>query len=158
MAEQSLNPELEKWVKERMARYPTKRSLLVPTLLEAQKYHGHISPALAEAIGALLETTPRDVLSVASFYTLVHKHPVGKHVIQLCHNVSCFLNGCDDIAAYIEEKLGIKAGETTEDGKFTFITVECLAACGGGPVMLVDEKLYESVTPQTVDRALAEAN
>ena len=65
---------------------------------------------------------------------------------------------CDDIAAYIEEKLGIKAGETTEDGKFTFITVECLAACGGGPGMLVDEKLYESVTPQTVDRALAEAN
>jgi len=153
-----LHPELRKWVEERLPRYPTRRSLLVPTLMQAQEYHDYASPGLMQAVAALLDVPEAEVMSVASFYTLIAKHPVGKHIIQVCHNVSCYLRGCDELIARLEERLGCKAGETTEDGKFTLITVECLAACGSAPVMMVDEKLYENVAPEHVDRILAEAN
>lgn len=153
-----LHPELRKWIEERLSRYPTRRSLLVPTLMQAQKYHDYASPGLMQAVAALLDVPESEVMSVASFYTLIAKHPVGKHVIQVCHNVSCYLRGCDEVIAQLEERLGCKVGETTEDGKFTLITVECLAACGSAPVMVVDEKLYENVTPEQIDRILAEAN
>ena len=153
-----LHPELRKWIEERLSRYPTRQSLLVPTLMQAQKYHDYASPGLMYAVATLLEVPVSDVMSVASFYTLIAKHPVGKHIIQVCHNVSCYLRGCDELIARLEEKLGCKVGETTEDGKFTLITVECLAACGSAPVMMVDEKLYENVAPEHVDRILAEAD
>jgi len=153
-----LHPELRKWVEERLARYPTRRSLLVPTLMQAQKYHDYASPGLMQAVGELLEVPASEVMSVASFYTLIPKHPVGKHVIQVCHNVSCYLRGCDEVIAHLEERLGCKVGETTEDSKFTLVTVECLAACGSAPVMMVDEKLYENVRPEMVEQILAEAD
>jgi len=153
-----LHPELRKWVEERLSRYPTRRSLLVPILIQAQKYHDYASPGLMQAVAELLQMPESEVMSVASFYTLIAKHPVGKHIIQVCHNVSCYLRGCDELIAQLEERLGCKVGETTEDGKFTLITVECLAACGSAPVMMVDEKLYENVAPEQIDRILAEAN
>ncbi|MCD6283197.1 NADH-quinone oxidoreductase subunit NuoE [bacterium] len=153
-----LHPELRKWVEERLSRYPTRRSLLVPTLIQAQKYHDYASPGLMQAVADLLQMPASEVMSVASFYTLIAKHPVGKHIIQVCHNVSCYLRGCDEVIARLEERLGCKVGETTEDGKFTLITVECLAACGSAPVMMVDEKLYENVRPDQIGRILAEAN
>jgi NADH-quinone oxidoreductase subunit E len=153
-----LHPELRKWVEERLARYPTRRSLLVPALMQAQKYHDYASPELMRAIGALLEVPPAEVMSVASFYTLIAKRPPGKHIIQVCHNVSCYLRGCDEVIAHLEELLGCKVGETTQDGKFTLLTVECLAACGAAPVMMVDEELYENVKPEMVNRILAEAD
>ncbi len=153
-----IHPELRKWVEERLSNYPTRRSLLVPTLMQAQRYHDYASPGLMQAVAALLDVPESEVMSVASFYTLIAKHPVGKHIIQVCHNVSCYLRDCDEVIVQLEERLGCKVGETTEDGKFTLITVECLAACGSAPVMMVDEKLYENVAPEQIDRILAEAN
>ncbi|OGK09259.1 MAG: hypothetical protein A2Y63_00600 [Candidatus Riflebacteria bacterium RBG_13_59_9] len=153
-----LHPELHKWVKARLDRYPTRRSLLVPTLLEASKYQDYVSPGVMYAIAELLEVPASEVMSVAGFYTLVPKHPVGKHLIQVCHNISCHLREGDEIIAHLEDQLGIKVGETTEDGRFSLLTVECLAACGSAPVMMVDEELYENVTPELISRVLGEIN
>ena len=151
-----LHPELQKWIEERAPRYPSRRSLLVPALLECSRYHDYASPAVMRALAELLDMPAQEVMTVASFYTLVPKHPVGKHVIQVCHNVACWLRASDELIAHLESRLGVKAGETTSDGKFTLITVECLAACGGAPVMMIDDRLYENVSPADADRALAE--
>lgn len=151
-----LHPELQKWIEERAKRYPSRRSLLVPALLECARYHDYASPAVMRALAEALDMPAQEVMTVASFYTLVPKHPVGKHVIQVCHNVACWLRASDELIAHLEQRLGVKAGETTRDGKFTLLTVECLAACGGAPVMMIDDKLYETVSPADADRALAE--
>ena len=151
-----LHPELVKWVEARLQRYPTRRSLLVPALLECCKYHEYASPGVLHAVAELLELPAAEVMSVASFYTLIPKHPVGKHLIQICHNVSCYLRGSDDLIAHLEERLGTKVGTTTADGTYTLVTVECLAACGSAPVMMVDERLYEKVTPEAADCILGE--
>jgi len=151
-----LHPALKQWIEERFARYPSERSLVVPALLEAQKYYSYVSPEVEIGLAELLGMPPQEVHSVASFYSMLHQHPVGRHIIQVCHNVSCYLRGAEDVIAHLEEVLGIKVGETTEDGRFTLVTVECLAACGQAPVMMVDEKLVEQVTPERAEAALAE--
>lgn len=151
-----LHPELKKWVDVRVPRYPSKRSLLVPALLQSQKYHGYVSPEVELGLANLLEMPPQEVHSVASFYSMLHPRPVGRHLIQVCHNVCCYLRGVEEVVARLEDALGIRVGETTEDGRFTLITVECLAACGKAPVMMIDERLVEEVTPDEAERALHE--
>lgn len=151
-----LHPELIKWIKERAPRYPSRRSLLVPALLECARYYDYASPAVMRALAELLGVPAQEVMTTASFYTLVPKHPVGKHIIQVCHNVACWLRESDELVAHLEHRLGVKAGGTTPDGKFTLLTIECLAACGGAPVMMIGERLYENVSPADADRALAE--
>lgn len=151
-----LHPGLKKWVLERLTHYPSRRSIMVPALLEAQKYHSYISPEVEFGLAELLDMPVQEIHSVASFYSMLHLQPVGRHTIQVCHNVCCFLRGAEEIIAHLEKLLGIKVGETTEDGRFTLVTVECLAACGQAPVMMIDEKLVEEVTPDKAERVLAE--
>jgi len=153
-----LHPELKKWIDERRFRYPTARSLLVPALLQAQKHHGYISPEVELGLADLIGVPAQEVHSVASFYSMLHKHPVGRHIIQVCHNISCYLRDAEDVIAFLESTLGIKVGETTEDGRFTLVTVECLAACGNAPVMMIDEKLVEEVSLEKARRAVSEAD
>lgn len=156
MAALRLHDKVKKFVEERLNKYPTRRSLLVPTLLLAQEYHGgYISPEIVCAIAELLEVPEQEVHSTASFYSLLNKHPVGRHVIMACHNVSCYLRGADSLIRSLQEKLQIKVGETTPDGRFSLFTVECLAACGGAPAMIIDKEYFENVTEEKLDEILA---
>jgi NADH-quinone oxidoreductase subunit E len=140
-------------VEEIKGRYPAGRqkSALLPVLHLAQEEFGWCSVEVMDYVASLIGILPIEVYEVASFYTMYHLKPVGKYVLEFCHTGPCALVGADNILKYIEEKLGIKKGETTADGLFTIKTVECLASCGTGPMMQVGEYYYENLTPQKVD-------
>jgi len=156
MSDFTLHPEVLNFVERKLALYPTKRSLLVPTLLLAQEYHGgYVFPELIRSVAKLLEVPEQEVYSTASFYSLINKEKLGRHVIMACHNISCYLRGGDSIIRKLEEKLGIRVGETTPDGRFTLFTVECLAACGGAPAMMIDKEYFENVSEEALEEILS---
>ena len=146
--------EIDEWLK----KYPEdrKRSAVLAALREAQHQNeGYLTTELMDAVADYLELDKIAVYEVASFYSMFETEPVGRHSISVCTNISCMLMGSDKIVDYIEKKLGIKTGESTADGKF-FIKCEeeCLAACCGGPMMMVDHKYYEKLTPEKIDEIL----
>lgn len=134
--------------------YPNKQAALLPTLWIAQEEFGWIRSDVMEYIAELLELPVSHVRSVASFYTLANKKPVGRYHIQVCWNISCSLRGADHILDYLKQKLGIDVGETTRDGRFTLTAVECLAACGAAPVMQINDDYYENLTYERIDQIL----
>ncbi|MBI3911897.1 MAG: NADH-quinone oxidoreductase subunit NuoE [Armatimonadetes bacterium] len=136
-------------------RYPDPRSALMPALWIAQEECGGWLPREAMAdVARVMSLEPADVQSVASFYSMYYKAPVGKFVLEICHNIACDVLGARRIIDHVRERLGIAPGETTGDGLFTLKTVECLAACGGGPCMQVNSRYYENLTPERVDAIL----
>ncbi|MCC6443938.1 MAG: NADH-quinone oxidoreductase subunit NuoE [Armatimonadetes bacterium] len=137
--------------------YPVPKAALLPALHVAQEEVGWLPREAMEEVADLLGITPSDVLSVASFYTMFFKQPVGKHVIEVCTNISCSLMGADECLEHLQRRLGIGVGETTPDGRFTLKTVECLAACGNGPTLLMDEDYYEDLTLEKLESLLARA-
>jgi NADH-quinone oxidoreductase subunit E len=145
-------------VKEIIARYPDDRqkSALLPLLHMAQEEWGWCSPEVMDYVASLLDLAPVEVYEVASFYTMFHLEPVGKHVIEYCRTGPCVLMGGEDVFAHLKNKLGIKAGETTKDGLFTIKEVECLAACGWGPVFQIREKYFMNLTNAKVDEIIEE--
>ncbi|MEM4407488.1 MAG: NADH-quinone oxidoreductase subunit NuoE [Candidatus Caldarchaeum sp.] len=132
----------------------TKQSALIPVLREVQNELGWLSEDSMLEVAAILGIPPSHVQSVATFYTMFFTKPVGKHIVWLCRTLSCALRGAEHVEHYISKKLGIKCGETTADGKITFLEAECLASCGTAPVMLVDDELYENLTRKKVDEIL----
>jgi NADH-quinone oxidoreductase E subunit len=132
-----------------LTRYPVKRAAIMPTLWLAQKEFGWLSPEVMAYVAALLELPPAFVASVASFYTMYYKRPVGQHHVQVCTNLSCALRGAEEIVDCLRERLGIGLGETTADGRFTLSEVECLGSCGTAPMMQVDDDYWENLTPET---------
>ncbi len=137
-------------------KYPDPKSALLPALEIAQREHGWLSEEIMQEVGQAMDLPPTEVASVASFYTMFYTQPVGEHVIQICTNISCSLLGAEHLVDYISRQLGIEVGETTPDGKFTLLTVECLGSCGTAPMMQVDEMYYENLTEEKIDRILAE--
>jgi NADH-quinone oxidoreductase subunit E len=137
-------------------RYPNRRSALLPVLWLAQREFHVITPEVTDYIGELLGLPGSDVYSVASFYTMFNKRPVGKYHLQVCHNVTCYLRGCRNVITHIKKRLGIESGQTTSDGKFTLSTVECLGSCDSAPMMQVNERYYENLTLERVDQILTE--
>lgn len=136
-------------------KYPVPRSALIPALMAVQDEIGHLPPEAISDIGRIFGMHPNEVLEVASFYTMLFKRPVGRHVLQVCTNISCLLCDSDGILRHIEKRLGIRAGETTPDGKFTLMEVECLASCGTAPVLqLTNREYHESLTVEALDRLL----
>lgn len=137
--------------------YPGAESALLPALELAQRDHGGWLPTEAiDEVAEALDLAPARVGAVASFYTLLHRKPVGRHVLYICTNVSCSLLGAEHLRDYIGSKLGIRPGETTADGQFTLEEVECLGSCGTAPMMQVDDVYYENLTEAKIDRLLAE--
>ena len=122
------------------ARYPDWRSATLPALQLAQEKHGYLSPEALRETAAALGTTPAFCQSVASFYDLLHLAPTGRHLVEVCTNLSCALARAQDVVDAFESELGVKPGETTEDGEITFRTVECLGGCGYATVVAVDER------------------
>lgn len=139
-----------------IAKYPPehKQSAVIAALHIAQDEHGWLSVPLMDYVAQLLGMRPIQVYEVASFYTMYDLKPVGRHKISLCTNISCLLRGSDEILAHLKKRLGIGVGETTPDGRFTLKEVECLAACGGAPMFMIDKTYYENLTPERVDEIL----
>ena len=141
-------------IKALIAKYPQRSSALIPSLQLAQEEAGYLSPEVIREVAAVFELSPNEVYEVASVYTMLHKKPVGKYVIQVCTNISCLLCRAEDIMAHLEERLGIKPGETTPDNKFTLMEVECLASCGTAPVVQINDDYHEDLTPEKLDKIL----
>jgi NADH-quinone oxidoreductase subunit E len=137
------------------ARYPERASAVLPALWLAQKRWGFLSLEAVAAVARELEVADTDVAAVASFYTMFHLEPVGRHVLQVCCTLSCSLMGADALVEHLKRRLGIELGQTTPDGRFTLKKVECLASCGTGPVLQVNEqKFHECLDLEAVDRLL----
>ena len=136
--------------------YETNLSALIPALHVAQGEQGWLSEETQAEVATLLEITPQAVREVVSFYTMFHQKPVGKYLLQVCRNLSCSLRGGHRLQRQIEERLGIQDRETTQDGRFTLESVECLGSCGTAPVLMVNDRYHENVTPQEIDRLLTE--
>ena len=149
-----LSEEARQQIQAALKRYPTNRAAILPALWVAQKEHGHVSEALALEVADELAIPVNWVHEALSFYVLFHKEPVGDHVIWMCRNISCWLRGFDNIKTHLEKRLGVKEGETTPDGRFTLLSNECLGACGGAPMMQVDDEYYENLTPERIDEIL----
>jgi len=137
-----------------MGRYPQKRSALVPSLQLAQKETGYLSNEVIAEIARIFDLSPNEVNEVASFYTMLHKKPVGKYVIQVCTNISCLLCDAEKILDHLVKRLGIRPGETSADRKFTLAEVECLGSCGTSPVIQINEEYHENLTTEKVDQIL----
>lgn len=147
-----LLPEIEKL----KARYPAGReaSLVLPCLHRIQAERGFVADADIDFVAAQLGVPRVQVEEVLSFYTMLRRKPIGRHLVEVCRNVSCSLLGAGRLQAHLEARLGIKAGETTADGRVTLATAECLASCGTGPVLVVDGAYHERVTAAQVDAIL----
>jgi NADH-quinone oxidoreductase subunit E len=137
-----------------MDKYPQKRSALIPALQLAQKEAGYISPEIVREIAQMFSLSPNEVNEVASFYTMLYRKPVGKHVLQVCTNISCLLCNAEQIMEHLVKRLGIRPGETTPDGKFTLMEVECLGSCGTSPVVQINERYHENLTLEKLDKIL----
>ena len=137
-------------------RYPVRRSALIPLLYLAQRETGYITEAAMIEIAGILKLTPPQVYETVTFYTMLNLKQVGKFHIQVCKSLMCALVGSDTLIGWIKTRLGIGPGETTPDGAFTLSTVECLAACGTGPMMQINDDYYERLTEEKLDRILAD--
>ena len=136
--------------------YPRKRSALIPMLLLAQKEDGYIKPETIEYVGRYLDLNSSEVDSIMSFYTLLRRQPAGKYHIMICTNLSCLLQGSDEIEACVKRKLGIGLGEVTPDGLFSAIEFECLASCTTAPVIQVNGEFYENLDVKKTEEILDE--
>ncbi len=135
--------------------YPSHQSGLLAALYVAQQeYGGWLPPEALDEVATLMGLPATYVASAASFYTMFHRKPVGHHRIEVCTNISCSLLGADHLLAYLSRKLGIQVGETTPDGQFTLLEVECLGSCGTAPVIKIDDQYYENLTEEKVDHIL----
>ncbi len=146
-----ISKEFEKWKKKFSVDENGMRSLVIPALQLSQKQNGWISPDVVDYVAGLTGTEPLHVWGVATFYSMFNKEPVGKNLLQFCTNISCGLLGGEELAGHACKKLGIGTGQTTPDGKFTVIEVECLGACGTAPVVQVNDRYYESMTKEKLD-------
>ncbi len=151
-----LSDEIRAEIKQFKGRYPDPRSALLMALHTAQREHGWLSPEVMRDVAEVMGLSPTEVASVASFYTMFNRQPVGENLIQVCTNISCSLLGAEHIVEYLKSKLGIDVGETTPDNKFTLVIVECLGSCGTAPMMQVNDTYYENLTEDKIDRILAE--
>jgi NADH-quinone oxidoreductase subunit E len=144
-------------IREILGRYPAdqRASAIMPALWLAQARFGFVSQEAIDLVARSIDVPESEVAAVATFYTMYHLEPVGRHVIQVCCTLSCSLMGAETLVRHIEQKLGIRVGETTPDGRFTLKKVECLAACGYAPMLQVNERRFdEHLTEADVDRLL----
>ena len=143
-------------VEELTAEYPDRRSAILPALRVAQDEHGGwLPPEALREVADALELAPAQVEAVASFYDMLHLEPVGKHLVEVCTNLSCALVGAQQVVDAFERELGVRPGETSEDGTVTLRTIECAGGCGRAPVVVVDGRYREPVRPEDVP-AIAE--
>ena len=146
--------EFETRFSEMVGHYPTKRSVLVPTLLYAQDEVGFLSDEVIQEIAGRLELTVLDVRNVISYYSLLTTKPRGKYNVQVCTNIACMLRGGEELFTHCKKRLGIGHKGTTPDGMFTLEEVECIGACSWAPAVQVNYDFHENLTPEKMDKIL----
>jgi NADH-quinone oxidoreductase subunit E len=137
-------------IQEIAATYPESRSAVLAALRLAQEQHGWLSPEALREVAAALGETPAYCEAIASFYDMFHLRPVGRHVVEVCTNLSCALVGAQRVVDAFETELGLRPGETSEDGEVTLRTMECAGGCGRAPVVVIDHRYHEPVRPEDV--------
>lgn len=141
-------------IKEEFRLYPFKQAAVIEALKVVQKYHRWVSDEHLNEVAQLLEMSPDEVDAVATFYNLIFRKPVGRHVILVCSSISCWVMGYSELTRSISGKLGIGYGETTADGRFTLLPNPCLGTCDHAPAMMVDDDLYRDLTPESINEIL----
>ena len=151
----TLSPEELVEINEELAHVPYPSAAAIDALKIVQSHRGWVSDASLRAIAEHLQMSAEELDGVATFYNLIFRRPVGDKVILLCNSVSCWIKGCEGLRQQIREQLGVDHGETTPDGRYTFLPVTCLGACDKAPVMMVGDDLHEDITPETIRRVFA---
>ncbi len=151
----SFSPEVEAEIDRHLGKYPVRRSAILPLMFIVQRERGYLDPPGVAYLANRLGLRITDIWEVATFYSMIHIEPIGKYHIQVCRTLSCKLRGAEKITQYCSEKLGIKTGETTADGRFSLSEVECLGSCGTAPMFQLNFDYHENLTPEKVDQILA---
>lgn len=147
----ALSPEEVAEIEDEISHLPDRESAAIDALMIVQKHRGWVSDESLSAIANLLGMSTAELDGVATFYNLIYRQPVGRHVISMCDSVSCYVMGADGLAKDLEAKLGIRFGETTADDRFTLLPIVCLGACDKAPTMQIDEDLIENVSAEKLD-------
>jgi NADH-quinone oxidoreductase subunit E len=154
MDEGMLTEEVRAEIAEQIQHYDHKRAGCVEALKIVQKHHGWVSDASVRDVARLLDMTPDELDAVATFYSLIFRRPVGRHVILICDSVTCWIMGYEDLLAHLTDRLGIGLGETSADGRFTLLPVPCLGTCDHAPAMMIDDDLHRDLDREKIDRIL----
>lgn len=147
-------PEFERRVDALVAKYPQPKAAVLPVLWEVQKAKGWVPLEAEDWVANRLGVSAAHVHGCVTFYTMYKQQPSGRHHVQVCTTLSCMLRGSDELMKHLEKRLGIKAGETTSDGKFSLVRVECLGSCGSAPMFQLNDDYHENLTLEKVDRLL----
>jgi NADH-quinone oxidoreductase subunit E len=150
-----LTAEEKKEIEAEFPCYEQKRAVCVEALKIVQRHRGWVSGEALIEVADFLEMTPAELDAVATFYNLIFRKPVGKHIIMVCDSVSCWIMGYERILQHLQDRLGIGLGETTADGVFTLLPIACLGACDQAPAMMIDAELYGNLDPAKIDKILA---
>jgi NADH-quinone oxidoreductase subunit E len=153
-----LTQEERSEIEAEMSHYPNKQAVCIDAMLIVQHHRGWVSDEALADIAEFLGLSTTDLDGIATFYNLIRRKPVGKHVAMVCDSVSCWIMGCEELRDHLCKKLKIALGETTADGKFTLLPIVCLGACDRAPTMLVDGELYTDLTPQRADEVLSQCS
>ncbi|MEW6037551.1 MAG: NADH-quinone oxidoreductase subunit NuoE [Pseudomonadota bacterium] len=152
-----LTPDEIRTIRQEAGHFPHPSAAAIEALNIAQEGHGWISDELLKEIAELLGMSPADLDSVATFYNLIYRRPVGRRVIHYCNSVSCWMLGAEDNCRHLSEKLGIGLGETTGDGEYTLLPIVCLGACDRAPVLMIGEETHFNVDPAKLDDILGDS-
>jgi NADH-quinone oxidoreductase E subunit len=150
-----VSPEAQKRADEIVRQYPQKRSAVMPLLYIAQEHTKYVTQAAVEWVAAQLEMPPVQVWEVATFYTMYYKKPVGQYHVQVCRTLPCALRGARKVSEYFHQKLGVRPGEVTKDGMWSFEEVECLGSCGTAPMCQINDVFFENLTDEKLDQIVA---
>jgi NADH-quinone oxidoreductase subunit E len=149
-----LTPEERQEIETELNRYPTKQAVTIDALLVVQKHRGWVSDESLKDLAEFLGMTVEDLDGVATFYNLIFRKPVGRHVVMVCDSVSCWILGYEKIRQQLTKDLGVELGQTTSDGRFTLLPIVCLGTCDHAPAMMVDRDLYRDLSPEKLQRIL----
>ncbi len=156
VARVAFDAALEARIAELLTRYPTRRAALLPVLWLCQERYGWLSAGVIEAVAVRLGESPAFVEGVVTFYTMYYTKPPARYVLQVCETLSCAVCGGRELVEHLERRLGIRPGEKTTDGRFQLVGVQCLGACGGAPVIQINDDYHENLTPAGLDAVLDE--
>jgi NADH-quinone oxidoreductase subunit E len=150
-----LGEEEKKDIETELTQYDHRRAACVEALKVVQRHHGWVSDENLRELASMLDMSPDELDGVATFYSLIFRKPVGRHVILICDSISCWIMGYQDLRQHLVERLGIDLGETTEDGRFTLLPIACLGTCDHAPAMMIDDDLHRDLTREKIDQILA---
>ena len=151
-----LTAEERQEIEAELGHYPTRQAVCIDAMKIVQRHRGWVSDESIRDIGELLEMSPADLDGVATFYNLIFRKPVGRHVVMLCDSVSCWIMGYERMREHLTSRLGIQFGETTLDNRFTLLPIVCLGACDHAPAMIVNNNLHGDLDPDKIDQMLEE--